>query len=56
MPHRLRIPEIVRGDDLEVTATLPVRPEEVAPDAPESVDSNPNFRHVVPPYSLSRRV
>jgi hypothetical protein len=40
--HRLGIAEVVRRDDLEVAPTLQVRPEEVAPDAPEPVDPNAN--------------
>jgi hypothetical protein len=40
--HRLGVAEIVCRDDLEVAPALQVRPEEVAPDAPEPVDRNPN--------------
>ena len=38
--HRLRVGEVVHRHDLEVAVPLEVRPEEVAPDAPEPVDSH----------------
>jgi hypothetical protein len=54
--HRRGVAEIVRGDDLEFASPLEVRPEEVAPDAPETVDSYPNLRHVRSPVRLLLRV
>src|SRR5206468_10940933 len=42
--HRLRVTEVVRRDDLEVAPALKLRPEEVAPDAPEPVDADPYLR------------
>src|SRR5581483_1210388 len=44
--HRLRVADVVRGHELEVAAALERRPEEVAPDAPEPVDPDPDLRHV----------
>ncbi len=38
--HRLRVAEIVGGDDLEVGVARQRRAEEVAPDAAEAVDAN----------------
>src|SRR4029077_2701023 len=49
--HRLDVAEVVRRDDLEVAAALQVRPEEVTPDPPETVDSNPN-RHCCLPVEF----
>src|SRR5215217_2811836 len=45
VPHRLRVAEIVDRDDLEIPAALEVRAEEVAPDAPESVDTHACLSH-----------
>ena len=42
--HRLRVAEVVRGDDLDVRLALELRPEEVAPDPAEAVDAHTN-RH-----------
>ena len=47
--HRLRVAEVVRRDDLEVAAALQVRTEEVAPDAPETVDAHPYLCHLDSP-------
>src|SRR5262249_62347854 len=38
--HRLCVAEVVDRDDLEIPAPLEVSPKEVAPNAPESVDSH----------------
>jgi hypothetical protein len=47
--HRLGVAEVVRRDDLEVAPALQVRPEEVAPDAPEPVDPNANSHDLASP-------
>jgi hypothetical protein len=52
--HGGGVTEIVGGDYLEVSAALKVRPEEVAPDSPETVDPNSNSHRASP--SLSHRV
>ncbi len=44
MRHRGRVTEVVHRDDLHVGSERLLRPEEVAPDAPETVDANAN-RH-----------
>jgi hypothetical protein len=43
--HGLRVPEVVRRDDLEVAAAPEVGAKEVAPDAAEPVDTYANLRH-----------
>src|SRR2546430_4573949 len=45
MTHRLRVAEIVERDDLEIAAPLQMRPEEIAPDPSEPVDSHPCLGH-----------
>jgi hypothetical protein len=42
--HRVRVPHIVRGHDLEV-ALLELGAKEVAADAAEAVDPDPDLRH-----------
>ena len=44
MRHRRGVTEVVDRDDLHVGSERLLRPEEVAPDAPETVDANAN-RH-----------
>ena len=50
--HRLRVPEVVDGDDLDVRAELSLRPEEVAADPAEPVDRRPVLPSLL---SLGRR-
>ena len=52
MGHRLRVAEIVGRDDLEVAAALEVRTREVATDAAEAVDPDPDLRHRLDPLCL----
>jgi hypothetical protein len=40
--HRLRIAEVVRGHEVDVRPPLPRGAEEIAPDAPETVDTHAN--------------
>ena len=47
MRHRLRVADVVHGDDLEVPATLDVRAQEIAPDAAEAVDAYACLGHVL---------
>ena len=56
MGHRLRVAEIVRRDDLEVAAAVEVRACEVAADAAEAVDPDPDLRHRPSSPSVSPRV
>src|SRR5439155_18650761 len=46
--HRLEVAEVVCSNHLEVPAALQVRAEEVAPNPPETVDSNPNRHRSLP--------
>ena len=50
--HRLRVPEIVQRDDLDVRAERVLRAEEVPPDAAEPVDAHPSA-HPSPPSSAT---
>ncbi len=45
--HRPRVAEVVGGHDLEVAAPLELRAQEVAADAAEPVDTDPDLRHDV---------
>ena len=46
--HRLRVADVVRRDELQIAAALERRAEEVAPDAPETVDAYADLRHCRP--------
>jgi hypothetical protein len=54
--HRLRVADVVRRDELQIAAALERSPEEIPPDPPKTVDSNPNFRHQSPFRSRFVRV
>ncbi len=47
MGHRRRIAEVVDGHDVDIRAERPLRPEEVAPDAPEPVDADANRHYLL---------
>jgi hypothetical protein len=47
MGHRIRVAEVVEGDDLDVGAELLLRPEEVAADPAEAVDADPDCNAVL---------
>ena len=55
--HRLRVAEVVQGDDVDVRPERLLRPEEVSADAPEPVDADANpHPSSVRSIPLSRRV
>ncbi len=47
--HRLRVADVVRGHDLEVTAVLELGTQEVPADAAEAVDPHPCLGHLGSP-------
>ncbi len=47
VPHRLGIPEIVDGHNLEVPTPLELCAKEVPADPPESVDPHPSRSHAL---------
>ncbi len=48
MGHRFRVAKVVGRDEVDIGAALARRAEEVAPDAPEAVDTHANAHPLLP--------